>query len=115
VHVLKVGPASHERARRAHQAHHVFLTVAGYIDVKLDDRTWDVGPRVAQARQDLGRNLHQHRRVYVLDTTIAWWGMHGERMGSGEGGGEEERGVRHHVGAAGGTIWQRRAVCPALL
>jgi len=65
----------------------VFLKAAGYIDVKLEDRTWDVGPRVAQARQDLGRNLHQHRRpdivcrhpysgrVYVLDTTIAWRGM----------------------------------------
>jgi hypothetical protein len=65
----------------------VFLKAAGYIDVKLEDRTWDVGPRVAQARQELGRNLHQHRRpdivcrhpysgrVYVLDTTIAWRGM----------------------------------------
>jgi hypothetical protein len=65
----------------------VFIKAAGYIGVKLEDRTWDVGPRVVQARQDLGRNLHQHRRpdivcrhphsgrVYVLDTTIAWWGM----------------------------------------
>jgi hypothetical protein len=65
----------------------VFLKAAGYIDVKLDDRTLDVGPWAAQAWQDLGRNLHQHRRpdivcrhphsgrVYVLDTTIAWRGM----------------------------------------
>jgi hypothetical protein len=65
----------------------VFLKAASYIDVKLKDRTWDVGPRVVHVRQDLGRNLHQHRwpdivwryphsgRVYVLDTTIAWRGM----------------------------------------
>jgi hypothetical protein len=50
-------------------------------------RAWDVGLRVAQARHDLGRNLHQYRwpdivyryphggRVYVLDTTLATRGM----------------------------------------
>jgi hypothetical protein len=66
----------------------VFLKVAGYIDAKPEDRTWDVGPWVAQAWQDLGRNLHQHRRpntvcrhphsygrVYAPDPTIAWRGM----------------------------------------
>jgi hypothetical protein len=104
----------------------VFLEAAGYIDVRLEDRTWDVGPRVAPARQHLGWNLHQHRRpdivcrhphsgrVYVLDTKIAWRGManaerwtcvRGARLGGGEGGGEEERGVRRRVGAASGTIW----------
>jgi hypothetical protein len=35
------------------------------------------------------------------------------QRGSGEGGDEEEHGVRHRV--AGGTIWQWRAVRPPLL
>jgi hypothetical protein len=76
----------------------VLLKAGGYIDVKLEGCTWDVGPRVAQARQDLGRNLHQHRRpdivcwrphsgrVYVLDTTIAWRGMANARLAYAEPG-----------------------------
>ena len=31
--------------------------------------------------------------------------VHGAGLGSGEGRGEEERGVRRRVGATGGTIW----------
>jgi hypothetical protein len=51
---------------------------------------------------------HGERRARVR-------GARGLGSGKGGGGGEEERGVRHRVGAARGTMWRRRAVCPTLL